>query len=168
AGVVLLGLAAALALWTAVPRDRRKLPLLVASAVAVVLVAQHGVDMSVIVGGMLIVVGVLVPGFRAGDGFRDDVDPVHTYRRVFYPRGITANMTSPLPRQLRVRAMGLPVPVLVNLRDAKPGESWFLEIVLTCWFAQISIDLPPHWAVVAGRVAAARKVSFLGRLDSSN
>jgi hypothetical protein len=168
AGTVLLGLGVAVALWSAVPRDRRRQPLLFVAAGVVVLSIQHGVDLSVVVGGMLIAVGALVPGFRPGEGFRDDVDPIHTYRRVGYPRGIAAKPNIQLPRQIRVRAVGLPVPVRVNLRDAEPGESWFLEIVLTCWFAQVVIDLQPRWAVVAGRVAATRKVAFVGQLDSSD
>ncbi len=167
AGVVLLGLAAALALWAAVPRDRRKLPLMLAGMGAMVLLVQREVDLFVIVGGALIAMGVLVPGFRVGAGFRDDVDPVHTYWRVVYPRGITAKPTVRLPRQIRVRSFGLPAPVRMNLLDYKPGDSWFLEIILTCWFARVTIDLPPQWAVVAGRVAATRKVSFVGQLDSS-
>jgi hypothetical protein len=100
AGVLLL-VAALLALWVAAPRRARRLPLLLGGAGAAVLLAQREVEPWVTLGGVLIGLGAMLSAFKLGDAFRDDIDPVHTYRRWVYWRGIAARPESFLPRQLR-------------------------------------------------------------------
>jgi hypothetical protein len=164
AGVLLLGLAAALAMWRAVPRDARKAPVALAGAGLTVLLVQRGVDPPVFLGGIVIGLGALLALLRPKGVFRDDVDPVHTYRRVIYARRIAAQPASRMPKQIKLLAV-LTV-VRVDLSEAQPGTDPFLELVLTGWFAMIRIEVPQHWVAVAGRVAATKGVTFHGELDS--
>jgi hypothetical protein len=164
-GVVLLALAAAVALWKAVPRESRKWPLLLAVVGVVILLVQHGVDPVAIAGGVLVILGALVSGLRFADSFRDDTDPVHIYRRVFYGRNITARSLQPVPQILRLLAVG--TTVKIDLTAARRGEFDFLELAVTCWCARVEIVLPSHWAVAAGRLAATTAVRFIGVLDTA-
>lgn len=164
-GTLLLALAAAVALWKAVPREARKWPLLLAAVGVVVLLVQHGVDPMAVAGGVLVGFGALMSGLRPGDSFRDDIDPVHIYRRIFYGRNIKARPLQPVPQLLRLLAVG--TTVKIDLTAARRGEFDFLELAVTCWFARVEIVLPPHWAVAAGRLAATTGVRFTGVLDTA-
>lgn len=165
-GILLLGLAAAVTLWIAVPAGKRKWPMLLAGAGVVVLLLQHGVSPSIIAGGGVVALGALVSAVRPSSVFRDDlVDPVHTYRRVGYARKIVARHGHRVPDQIRL--LSVATRTELNLEEAQSGTDEFLELVLTCWLSHIEITLPSHWAVVAGRVAATRHITFVGDLDSA-
>ncbi|HEV7649980.1 MAG TPA: hypothetical protein VGP26_17670 [Actinophytocola sp.] len=165
-GVALLAVAAGTALWAAVPRESRALPLALAAAGVVIWSLQQGVAGSSIVGGVLIGLGAFTTVRGSRGVFRDDVDPVHTYRRMGGGRSIKAGRGAELPRLLRLRAIGAPY-VRVDLTAATPVRNDWLEIALTCWFSEIEVVLPDGWAAVAGRVGASRRVRFCGQLDSA-
>lgn len=164
AGLLVLGAAAAWAVYRAVPADQRKGPFVLAAAGAAVLLMQRGATPSTVMGGIVVGLGALLAALRPGGVFRDDVDPVHTYRRIGYARRIAARQSSSMPKQIRLLAV-LTV-VQIDLSEARPGPDPFVELVLTGWFTIIRITLPAPWAAVAGRVAATRGVAFRGDLDS--
>lgn len=176
AAVLMIAAAVGTALWLAVPRESRGLPLVLAGAGVLVWLLQHGAGGSAITGGALIGLGAVLATMRdAGTAlrrsafpgsFKDDVDPVHTYWRVGGGPAIRATADDELPRVLRLRAIGTPL-VRVDLTAADPVQYDWLEIALTCWLAEVELSVPPTWAVVAGRVAATRRVRFVGSLDST-
>ena len=66
----------------------------------------------------------------------------------------------------RMRVLAVLCRVQIDLRLANVPRYGPLEIPITCWWGTIDIQIPDHWAVVAGRVFAARSVELNGMLDS--
>lgn len=168
AGVLLLGLAAAIALVTALPRGAATGPLGLAGAGVVVLLVQHGqmtsADWWAMGGGALIGLGALLSLGRRRGGSPQDVDPVHTYRIMLLSRLIAVEATDRMPKQIRLITIGARAEL--NLAAAQPGRTDVLELVLTCCAGRVEVALPERWAAVAGRVSATRRVDFIGRLDA--
>lgn len=168
AGVLLLGLAAAIVLVTAIPRGAATGPLGLAGAGVVVLAAQHGqitsADWWAVGGGVLIGLGAFLSLGRRHSDSSQDVDPVQTYRVLLLSRSIPVRSSDQVPKQIRLIAIG--ARAQLDLAAAQPGRTDVLELVLTCYAGRVEVALPERWAVVAGRVSATRSVDFIGRLDA--
>ena len=56
----------------------------------------------------------------------------------------------------------------VDLRTAQPPQYGPLQVFVSCWGGAVHLDFPEGWAVVAGRLLAARSIRFKGALDSAD
>lgn len=95
-----------------------------------------------------------------------DVDPIHRRRIIMVPwtRTIRLEADQKVPEVLSVIAVAS--RVVVDLRKAPEPKREIIEVAVSCWAANVQLLLPDSWAVVAGRLNAARRVRFSGSLDS--
>jgi hypothetical protein len=107
---------------------------------------------------LLIGTGVLVAADPAGQR-RPDM----TQRRwaMLFPRTITPES---IPGKVRVVAAGN--RLRLDLRTTNPGAP-VTEIFASIWLGKVELLLPNDWAVVAGRVTAARAIEFSGTMTTA-
>lgn len=96
----------------------------------------------------------------AEPGTRQALDLRRRRWTVLFPRRATV---SSVPARVRLVAVGNSF----ELKFSEPGfERTVVEFFLSNWFGHVSLVLPTNWAVVAGRVTAARGIRLDGTLDS--
>lgn len=158
-GWLLLTLGVLALLWAIAPRGALLGPLLLIGA-GLVIIGWPRPEIWTFSGSAITVGGGLML-LRRGQSRRSD-DPV--VRRGIIGLAGRARMPDRCPEQIHLR------PVVgrltLSLFDVEPPSSQIVEVLITCWGGWVRLHVPPDWAVVGGRLAAATMISFSGKLDS--
>ena len=93
-------------------------------------------------------------------------DPTRRLVALFTRRRVALGALDNAPEQLSLIAFLAPLEV--DLTSAQRPSYGPVEVLVTCWGGAVRLTVPSHWAVVAGRLAAARAIQFSGALDSSD
>jgi hypothetical protein len=165
-GVGIIAVAAAVLIYNIAPRGTLAGPLVLAAFGACVLAWQDhrwSARSGWAVAGIAI---ALLGGFVVirKDSVIATADPV---RRAI---ALLARRRLPFgPEQIAPERLSL-IAVLalfeVDLSSAQRPAYGPVEIFITCWGGMVCLDVPDGWAVVAGRMTAARSIRYSGTLDS--
>lgn len=168
AGLVLIGMALAALLYNLAPQGTLAGPVVLAAVGGAVLAWQRGWwsarSIWALVGlALALTGGALVirkdPGVVTTEPVRRIVAPAVRRRLAF-------RSEEGAPERLRLVAVAARIDV--DLRQAQPPAYGPMEVFVSCWGGTICFDIPDSWAVVAGRLTAARSIRFEGILDSAD
>jgi hypothetical protein len=90
-------------------------------------------------------------------------DPAQRLTAVLLNRRILCRPDEPAPERLNTIAILSRIDV--DLSSTQRPAYGPIEMFVTCWGAAVYLKLPRHWALVAGRLAAAKSIRFSGALD---
>jgi len=170
AGVILICAAVLLVAGSAVRSGRRLLPVVLAVAGLLLVLAEDAVlwhrygwpalGSLLVAGGVRIMVATPAPSHPS----RRDAD---TLRRVFAgpfrDGAFRAADAAQTPRHISVVAcFG---KATVDLRDAAVPRTALVEVFITGCRASVDIIVPDSWPIAAGRVTLTRRVQMRGHLD---
>lgn len=165
AGFLLVAVAVLAVLATVVPRGALAGPLLIAVAGVGVLAMRDGwsreIGWAAAGAGMVFAGAWLVRTAPAAP--RDGLDPVWRAGTAFFPGAVLARPGEQAPHELTATVVA--TRLVIDLRAARANDKGRIELTLSCWAGRMDVYLPGRWAVIAGRLHAARGVRFTGGLD---
>lgn len=167
-GVVLVAAAVAGLVHNLAPRGTVIGPAVLAGAGVGALALRYGWwsarDVWVVVGAALVIAGGLMAVGGQSRPLRSD--PARRVVAVLFRRTVEFRSGEDAPERLTVVAVFTRCEV--DLRRAELPRYGPVEIMVSCWASVVTLRLPGHWPVVAGRVTAARHVRMCGSLDSTD
>jgi hypothetical protein len=165
-GLLLIATAAAAVLAAALPRGARAGPTIVAIVGLLVLWLNRnnwsGQFWWTAAGAGLVLTGCSL-ALAAPVRRPAEVDPVWRRAAILFRTKAAVESDVETPAQITLVVVGTLLDV--DLRQAKAPGRRFLELVISCWLGRVDIRLPPHWAVVGGRLHTSHHVRLKGRLD---
>ena len=167
-GVVLVALAIVLLAHNMAPAGTWVGPLTVGGVGVAILAWQHGWGFGAIwaaAGGMMMLVGGRIVMSMRFESEPIEAAPVRRLIGVLARRRLGFTSTQHAPERLRILAVGARIDI--DMRAARLPAVGPVEVLISCWEGAVKLQLPQHWAVVAGRVTTGRAIRLAGVLDSS-
>ncbi|GID29520.1 hypothetical protein Abr02nite_45030 [Paractinoplanes brasiliensis] len=164
----MIALAVAVLLYNMVPRGALLGPVILAAAGLAIVTTTRGWWSSrqlwMFVGFALAVLGAMVATRRAVG--THDLSPIQRLFGFLLSRHVIYDLDAEAPERLDVAAVLC--KVVIDLRSAVAPRTGPLEIVASSVGGRIELALPQHWPVVAGRLAASRRVRLDGFVDHAD
>jgi hypothetical protein len=162
AGWLLIGLGA-IALLSAIAPAGALLGPLVLILAGLVIVGWPRPEVWALSGGVITLGGGLFV-IRSTRSAGSKHDPVMRRWTMLF-RGTVPLKDSTCPDQLFLTAIA-GGPLIADLGAADPPSADVMEVLITCWGGCVHLQVPKHWTVVGGRLAASTMIFVKGELDS--